>query len=211
MVHADACLSNVKRVPFFRAWPTVAPSGEMYLTFHFQRFPGLAAQDESSCIGCKQCVWCASATFRIEPTHGRSRVFAQWIDDEDLIQVRRCASRQALWYSRGNDVWILVPGNFAVPTMFGCSSATDTAGGKRAPDSQKNMKRAAHCSNLLPFRITLHFVNNGGDCLQGSQLCLDQSSPMVSSWLLVTSPPKGLCAVAHSSIDAHPMDCSWHL
>ncbi|BDA47700.1 probable chaperone protein DnaJ at N-terminal half [Coccomyxa sp. Obi] len=42
--------------------------------------------DESACIGCKQCVWCASATFRIEPTHGRSRVFAQWIDNEDLIQ-----------------------------------------------------------------------------------------------------------------------------
>jgi len=27
---------------------------------------------------CKQCVWQAPATFRIEPEHGRSRVYAQW-------------------------------------------------------------------------------------------------------------------------------------
>lgn len=42
--------------------------------------------DENTCIGCKQCVWCAPATFRIEDTYGRSRVFAQWIDKEDDIQ-----------------------------------------------------------------------------------------------------------------------------
>lgn len=33
-----------------------------------------------------QCVWCASATFRMEPEHGRSRVYAQWLDTEDKIQ-----------------------------------------------------------------------------------------------------------------------------
>lgn len=43
-------------------------------------------QDEATCIGCKQCVWCAPATFRIEPAHGRSRVFAQWLDTEDDLQ-----------------------------------------------------------------------------------------------------------------------------
>ncbi|KAG2486924.1 hypothetical protein HYH03_014423 [Edaphochlamys debaryana] len=42
--------------------------------------------DEFTCIGCKQCVWCASATFRMENEHGRSRVFAQWLDTEDKIQ-----------------------------------------------------------------------------------------------------------------------------
>lgn len=42
--------------------------------------------DELTCIGCKQCVWCAPATFRIEEDHGRSRVFAQWLDTEDNIQ-----------------------------------------------------------------------------------------------------------------------------
>ena len=45
------------------------------------------AQDESACIGCKQCVWCASGVFRMEPEYGRSRVFAQWCDTEDNIQV----------------------------------------------------------------------------------------------------------------------------
>ena len=34
------------------------------------------------------CVWCASGTFRIDPQHGRSRVYAQWVDDEDKIEVR---------------------------------------------------------------------------------------------------------------------------
>jgi ferredoxin len=33
--------------------------------------------DEISCIGCKQCVFIAAATFRLEQEHGRSRVFAQ--------------------------------------------------------------------------------------------------------------------------------------
>lgn len=34
------------------------------------------------------CVWCASGTFRIDPQHGRSRVYAQWVDNEDKIEVR---------------------------------------------------------------------------------------------------------------------------
>lgn len=42
--------------------------------------------DECTCIGCKQCVWCAPATFRIEDDHGRSRVFGHWLDTEDDIQ-----------------------------------------------------------------------------------------------------------------------------
>ena len=39
--------------------------------------------DEQSCIGCKNCMWVAPATFRIEETWGRSRVFGQWLDSED--------------------------------------------------------------------------------------------------------------------------------
>jgi ferredoxin len=39
--------------------------------------------DEQSCIGCKNCMWCAPATFRVEEAHGRSRVFAQWLDTEE--------------------------------------------------------------------------------------------------------------------------------
>lgn len=42
--------------------------------------------DECTCIGCKQCVWCAPATFRMEDDYGRSRVFGQWLDTEDDIQ-----------------------------------------------------------------------------------------------------------------------------
>lgn len=42
--------------------------------------------DELSCIGCKQCVWIAPGTFRIEPDHGRSRAFAQWAENEDDTQ-----------------------------------------------------------------------------------------------------------------------------
>lgn len=41
--------------------------------------------DEGSCIGCKQCVWLAPATFRMESDYGRSRVFAQWANTEDDI------------------------------------------------------------------------------------------------------------------------------
>lgn len=42
--------------------------------------------DESSCIGCKNCMWCAPATFRMEEAHGRSRVFGQWLNNEDELQ-----------------------------------------------------------------------------------------------------------------------------
>jgi len=42
--------------------------------------------DEATCIGCKQCVWAAQATFRIELLHGRSQVFGQWLNSEEEIQ-----------------------------------------------------------------------------------------------------------------------------
>ena len=42
--------------------------------------------DELSCIGCKNCIFEAAATFRVEREHGRARVFAQWLDDEARIQ-----------------------------------------------------------------------------------------------------------------------------
>jgi ferredoxin len=42
--------------------------------------------DELACIGCKQCVWSAPATFRMEDEHGRSRAFAQWLNTEDELQ-----------------------------------------------------------------------------------------------------------------------------
>ena len=42
--------------------------------------------DENTCIGCKMCVWCASATFRMDPEYGRSRAFAQWLDSEEKLQ-----------------------------------------------------------------------------------------------------------------------------
>ena len=41
--------------------------------------------DEFTCIGCKQCVWAAPATFRMEDEHGRSRVYAQWLNSEEDI------------------------------------------------------------------------------------------------------------------------------
>ena len=42
--------------------------------------------DEATCIGCQNCLWCAPATFRIEPEFGRARVFAQWVNTEEEIQ-----------------------------------------------------------------------------------------------------------------------------
>ena len=41
--------------------------------------------DEFTCIGCKQCVWAAPATFRMDDDYGRSRVFAQWLNTEEEI------------------------------------------------------------------------------------------------------------------------------
>lgn len=42
--------------------------------------------DEVTCIGCKHCAHVAPNTFYIEPENGRSRVFQQDADSEDLVQ-----------------------------------------------------------------------------------------------------------------------------
>lgn len=42
--------------------------------------------DEPTCIGCRHCAHVARNTFYIEPDRGRSRVFRQDGDSEDLIQ-----------------------------------------------------------------------------------------------------------------------------
>lgn len=41
--------------------------------------------DENTCIGCTMCASLAPATFRMESEHGRSRVFAQWANNDDDI------------------------------------------------------------------------------------------------------------------------------
>ncbi|MBD2099358.1 ferredoxin [Leptolyngbya sp. FACHB-261] len=42
--------------------------------------------DEVACIGCKHCVHVARNTFYLEEDHGRSRVFRQDGDSEEVIQ-----------------------------------------------------------------------------------------------------------------------------
>eukprot|EP01026_Neomeris_dumetosa_P031513 TRINITY_DN2499_c0_g1_i2.p1 TRINITY_DN2499_c0_g1~~TRINITY_DN2499_c0_g1_i2.p1 ORF type:complete len:338 (-),score=27.68 TRINITY_DN2499_c0_g1_i2:281-1294(-) len=42
--------------------------------------------DELSCIGCKNCTFCAPNSFVMESVDGRARVSSQWIDTEDTLQ-----------------------------------------------------------------------------------------------------------------------------
>ena len=43
--------------------------------------------DEHTCIGCTNCACIAQSTFFMESEHGRARVFQQWGDDDETIQV----------------------------------------------------------------------------------------------------------------------------
>ena len=43
--------------------------------------------DEHTCIGCTNCAMIAQSTFFMNPEHGRARVFQQWGDDEETIQI----------------------------------------------------------------------------------------------------------------------------
>lgn len=43
--------------------------------------------DEHTCIGCTNCAMIAQSTFYMNPEHGRARVFSQWGDDAETIQV----------------------------------------------------------------------------------------------------------------------------
>eukprot|EP00877_Chromochloris_zofingiensis_P010199 jgi/Chrzof1/5432/Cz16g02230.t1 len=42
--------------------------------------------DETTCIGCQNCTWCAPKTFHMEDEWGRARVASQWADDEEAIK-----------------------------------------------------------------------------------------------------------------------------
>ena len=43
--------------------------------------------DEHTCIGCTNCAMIAQSTFFMHSEHGRARVFQQWGDDDETIQV----------------------------------------------------------------------------------------------------------------------------
>jgi ferredoxin len=43
--------------------------------------------DEHTCIGCTHCAMIAQSTFFMHQEHGRARVFSQWGDDDETIQV----------------------------------------------------------------------------------------------------------------------------
>eukprot|EP00527_Entomoneis_sp_CCMP2396_P006620 CAMPEP_0198144368 /NCGR_PEP_ID=MMETSP1443-20131203/15053_1 /TAXON_ID=186043 /ORGANISM="Entomoneis sp., Strain CCMP2396" /LENGTH=420 /DNA_ID=CAMNT_0043807751 /DNA_START=207 /DNA_END=1466 /DNA_ORIENTATION=+ len=43
--------------------------------------------DEHTCIGCTNCAMIAQSTFFMDAEHGRARVFQQWGDDDETIQV----------------------------------------------------------------------------------------------------------------------------
>lgn len=43
--------------------------------------------DEHTCIGCTNCAMIAQSTFFMQEDHGRARVFRQWGDDDETIQV----------------------------------------------------------------------------------------------------------------------------
>lgn len=43
--------------------------------------------DEHTCIGCTHCAMIAQSTFFMEPELGRARVFEQWGDDQETIEI----------------------------------------------------------------------------------------------------------------------------
>lgn len=43
--------------------------------------------DEHTCIGCTNCAMIAQSTFLMDEEHGRARVFSQWGDDDETIQI----------------------------------------------------------------------------------------------------------------------------
>ena len=50
-------------------------------------YPRAVFVNECACIGCKQCCHSAPKTFKMDDTFGRARVFAQWDDELEAINV----------------------------------------------------------------------------------------------------------------------------
>lgn len=92
--------------------------------------------DESACIGCKQCVWAASATFRMEDDYGRSRVFAQWLNSEDDIQcaIDSCPVDCIHWVHKDELPALEFVTQRMVKQSVGIMMGTGEGGGQRGTD-----------------------------------------------------------------------------
>lgn len=114
--------------------------------------------DENTCIGCKQCVWHASATFRIEPEYGRSRAFAQWLDKEDDLQaaIDSCPVNCIYWVEKQDlaplefvmqnrvdrvNVGVMMAGQGMVTDVF-AATVSFKKERKRKEEEQQRAKRA---------------------------------------------------------------------
>jgi len=69
--------------PVADAWATITRIADSLCFKH----PPQVYVDEHTCIGCTNCAMVAQSTFFMQEEHGRARVFQQWGDDDETIQV----------------------------------------------------------------------------------------------------------------------------
>lgn len=102
--------------------------------------------DEGTCIGCKNCNHCAAATFMMEEDYGRARVFQQWADSEDDINIaiESCPVDCIYWV----DADLLPALEFVMQKVQRRNIAAMASGSARSQD---------------PFQLAQGFINSGAE------------------------------------------------
>ena len=147
-------------------------------------YPRAVFVNECLCIGCKQCVLAAPKTFAMDEQYGRARVFAQWDDDEEDINVAiESCPVDCIHFVKENNLPIL---EYAMTKCERTSVASMMSGSARVDD---------------PFDVANQMIRRGeerygrlgldpNDALKGKSLVGKMKKRIREAWLQLGEKPR---------------------
>ena len=147
-------------------------------------YPRAVFVNECLCIGCKQCCHSAPKTFAMDEEYGRARVFAQWDDDEEDINVAiESCPVDCIHFVKENNLPIL---EYAMTKCERTSVASMMSGSARVDD---------------PFDVANQMIRRGeerygrlgldpNDALKGKSLVGRMKKRIRDAWLQLGEKPR---------------------
>ena len=147
-------------------------------------YPRAVFVNECLCIGCKQCCHSAPKTFAMDEQYGRARVFAQWDDDEEDINIAiESCPVDCIHFVKENNLPIL---EYAMTKCERISVASMMSGSARVDD---------------PFDVANQMIRRGeerygrlgldpNDALKGKSLVGRMKKRIRDAWLQLGEKPR---------------------
>ena len=147
-------------------------------------YPRAVFVNECLCIGCKQCCHSAPKTFAMDEQYGRARVFAQWDDEEEDINVAiESCPVDCIHFVKENNLPIL---EYAMTKCERTSVASMMSGSARIDD---------------PFDVANQMIRRGeerygrlgldpNDALKGKSLVGKMKKRIRDAWLQLGEKPR---------------------